>query len=68
MTTAPEDPPEAPERKQMNVRLPVDLIEAIDVRRARKDMSRDLWVEKALRFALAHHPAPRTGSRLTRQK
>lgn len=56
-TTTPAPEP-APPRKQMNVRLPEDLIEAVDARRARKDMSRDLWVENALRFALAQHPAP----------
>lgn len=47
----PEDTP-APARRQMNVRLPVDLIEAIDARRARLDLSRDQWVERALRHAL----------------
>lgn len=41
-----------PPRKQVNVRLPLDLIARIDARRARKDMSRDAWVEKALEFAL----------------
>ena len=50
-------------RRQMNVRLPEDLIEAIDVRRARKDMSRDAFVENALRYALAQHPEPPTRHR-----
>jgi predicted HicB family RNase H-like nuclease len=54
--TAPADQPTPPARKQFNVRLPVDLIEAVDARRARKDLSRDKWVENALRFALAQHP------------
>lgn len=57
MTAAPETPPATAPKKQMNVRLPGDLIEAIDARRARKDMSRDQWVENALRYALAQHPA-----------
>lgn len=55
MTASPEapdptDPP--PRRKQMNVRLPEDLIESIDTRRQRKGLSRDAWVERALRYAL----------------
>ena len=50
-------------RRQMNVRLPEDLIEAIDVRRARKDLSRDRFVENALRYALAQHPEPPTRHR-----
>lgn len=54
---APTTQPQV-KRKQMNVRLPEDLIEALDARRARKDMSRDQWVENALRFALSQHPAP----------
>ena len=58
--------PEKVERKQFNVRLPTDLIEAVDARRAKKDLSRDKWVEKALRFALAQQPAPRPGTRPTR--
>ena len=57
VTAATDDQPPA-KRKQMNVRLPEDLIEALDARRARKDMSRDQWVENALRFALSQHPAP----------
>lgn len=56
-TAAPTTQPQV-KRKQMNVRLPEDLIEALDARRARKDMSRDQWVENALRFALSQHPAP----------
>jgi len=47
----------------MNVRLPEDLIEAIDVRRARKDLSRDRFVENAIRYALAQHPEPPTRHR-----
>lgn len=57
------DPPDTPpnrnrERKQVNVRLPVPLIEQIDARRQVKDMSRDKWVENALRFALQHGQTP----------
>lgn len=37
-------------RRQCNVRLPPDLIAAIDT--ARGTMSRDLWFERAARFAL----------------
>lgn len=51
------DPPPAEKRAQMNVRVPVSLLAAIDARRGTKDMSRDKWVENALRFALASHPA-----------
>lgn len=50
--------PEPPPRRQMNVRLPEDLIEEVDARRAIKDLSRDRFVENALRYALTHHPAP----------
>lgn len=57
---AQPDPPPTTRRRQMNVRLPADLIEQVDARRARKDMSRDTWVERALRYALANSPAPRT--------
>lgn len=45
-----------PTRKQMNVRLPVDLIARLDARRNRKDLSRDVFVERALEYALAHNP------------
>ena len=44
----------------MNVRLPGDLIDQIDSRRARLDLSRDAWVEKALRYAIAVPPSART--------
>lgn len=44
----------------MNVRLPADLIEQIDARRARLDLSRDAWVERALRYAIAAPPSIRT--------
>lgn len=54
--------PTGPDRVQMNVRLPRDLLEQIDARRAVKDLSRDKWVERALRFALDQHPAARTVS------
>lgn len=50
------EPPADVERKQCNVRLPVDLIEAIDVRRAQigeKGISRDQWMENVARDALA---------------
>lgn len=44
--------PKAPTKKQMNVRLPPDLIDAIDARRAERGLSRDEWVSRALTFAL----------------
>lgn len=50
MTDPPKQP--KPTRRQVNVRLPLDLVEAIDARRARKDLSRDEWMTRALRFAL----------------
>lgn len=53
------------ERVQCNVRLPKDLIQAMDERRAKKDLSRDKWVERAIRFALSQQPAPRPGTRPT---
>lgn len=40
------------QRRQMNVRMPVDLITDID--RARGPISRDSWIERAARAAL--HP------------
>lgn len=43
-------------RRQVNVRLPVELVEQIDARRHRKDLSRDSWVERALTFALSFNP------------
>lgn len=54
-----------PPKRQLNVRVPPDLIDQIDARRAVKDMSRDRWVENALRFALGHHPqaGPLTNTR-----
>ena len=61
MTDPPPQP--KPARRQVNVRLPVDLVEAIDARRAKKDLSRDQWMERALRFALEQPTA--TGSPLT---
>lgn len=50
-------PPPKPTRRQVNVRLPTDLVELIDTRRAKKDLSRDAWVERALRYALENNPA-----------
>lgn len=44
------------ERRQCNVRLPGDLIDAMDERRARKDLSRDKFIERAVRYAMEHHP------------
>lgn len=59
MTATPDPAPDAKaKRVQMNVRLPPDLVQAIDSRRARKDMSRDTWVERALRYALQHPEPP----------
>lgn len=43
---------------QCNVRLPKSVRDQIDARRAVKDMSRDLWVTNAVRFALSQHPGP----------
>lgn len=64
----PADPSKPrPTRRQMNVRLPTDLIAQIDVRRAHKDLSRDQFVERALRFALANNP-PRTPVPTTRRQ
>ena len=69
MTAVPTDPPQKARRKQMNVRLPEDLIEAIDARRSRKDLSRDVWVERALRYALDANPPPgRPGFRPSRNR
>lgn len=53
----PDTPtPPKPKRVQMNVRIPEDLRDEVDTRRARKDLSRDAWVERAIRFALTHGP------------
>lgn len=60
------DGPEKARRIQCNVRLPEDLVAAIDVRRAKKDLSRDKFVERALRYALAQQPAPQPGARPNR--
>lgn len=64
MTGTPDVDPKA-DRVQMNVRLPRDLVDAVDARRARKDMSRDRWVENALRYALQQHPAPNPAAATT---
>lgn len=55
-------PPDKPQLRQMNVRLPPDLIAAIDVRRAqvRGGMTRDRWVAAALADALRRTPATLT--------
>lgn len=58
---APTPPPHPLNRKvQMNVRVPPDLIEAIDTRRqdlaehrGDKVLSRDEWVTRALRWAVS---------------
>lgn len=60
MTDPPKPPPVT--RRQVNVRLPVDLVEAVDARRARKDLSRDQWIERALRFALEQKPEGQPGT------
>lgn len=55
-------------KKQMNVRIDPDLIEEIDSRRDRLSLSRDVWVERALRYALRAQPSPRTATRDTRKR
>ena len=47
------DQPAKTPRRQMNVRLPADLVDQIDERRARLDLSRDVWVERVIRHALS---------------
>lgn len=63
MTTdaGPDGPPAEPpvQRVQMNVRVPATLREQIDARREPLGLSRDLWVERALTWALAQPPARR---------
>lgn len=63
--TAEPTPDDRPKRKQMNVRLPQDLIDQIDERRSHRSLSRDQIVERMLRFALTHNPPPRTPTRAT---
>lgn len=53
---AGDQPQDTVERRQCNVRLPGDLIDAMDARRARKDLSRDKFVERCLRYAMENHP------------
>lgn len=43
---------------QMNVRIPQSLKDALDARRKTKGMSRDVWVERALKFALSRAAKP----------
>lgn len=58
----PRNDPDDP-LKQCNVRLPTSLVESIDARRAElaregTNLSRDVWIERALRAALrARTPA-----------
>lgn len=47
----PDDP-----LTQVNVRLPQSLRDRVDARRATLDLSRDVWIERAIRFALDHPP------------
>lgn len=61
MSAQPADPPRVT-RRQVNVRLPVDLVEQIDRRRTRKDLSRDQWMERAVRFALSYNPEDGSGA------
>lgn len=42
----------------MNVRLPPELIDQIDVRRQEKGLSRDLWVERVIRAAFRNLGTP----------
>lgn len=62
----PTDPPKPQrprtERRQVNVRLPTDLVQRMDARRARKDLSRDVWIERAVEFALAFNPENGSGA------
>lgn len=68
MTTAPGpdgEPAEVEELVQMNVRVPRSLRDAIDARREPLNLSRDKWVARALRWALAQ-PKPSTRSTIAR--
>lgn len=56
----PTDPPPTKRtRRQVNVRLPADLVDRIDARRAEVGISRDAWMERALEYALQR---PRTST------
>ena len=50
------DQPPTDARVQCNVRLPQALITDMDARRARKDLSRDKFVERCIRYAMENHP------------
>lgn len=59
------DPPPPPPRVQLNVRLPEDLRDAVDARRSEipngkggLGISRDLWMERALRAVLSKPRVP----------
>lgn len=56
--SASTDPPAKTPRKQMNVRLPENLVDEIDRRRNLKGLSRDKWVERALIYAITQGPRP----------
>lgn len=56
MPAGDQPPTPAVERRQCNVRLPSDLIDSMDERRARKDLSRDKFIERCVRYAMANHP------------
>lgn len=65
MTDGPDGTPRQ-KRRQMNVRLPEELIDTIDNRRAALELSRDTWVERALKWAVSQPPpAPPTSLRRT---
>lgn len=61
LDTPSQPRPDPDELVQMNVRVPRSLRDEVDARRARLDLSRDRWVVRALRFALAQPGNPARG-------
>jgi hypothetical protein len=59
VTSGDEPEPELTKRTQMNVRIPANLIAAIDARRGPLKISRDEYVERCIRFALSRARTPR---------
>lgn len=55
-----------PPRRQFNIRLPDDLVDAIDARRAERGLSQSDYAERALRFALTFNPESQPGALRTR--
>ncbi len=46
--------PKKPDKEVISIRIPIDLLEAVDKNAAKCDISRNEFINQCIQFALAH--------------